>query len=172
MELTISILDKTHQRNNFECGRPALDHYIKKQASQDTKRDLAVCYVLCRKDEPEVIGYYTLSSHAVARSEFPEELARKLPYLEIPTVLLGRLALSSSYQGKGLGEFLLTEALNRCAKLGNEMGILAVTVDPIDEDARRFYAAFGFIALPGSGRMFMTIKTIEEELPGGDQEKP
>ncbi|WP_345951308.1 GNAT family N-acetyltransferase [Mucilaginibacter sp. PAMB04274] len=169
MELTISILDKTHDKKEFECGQPALDNYIKRQASQDVKKDLAVCYVLCQKGNTTVMGYYTLSSHAVRKDELPDDLAQKLSYQEIPTVLLGRLALSSSHQGKGLGHYLLGEALTRCAELGKQMGILAVMVDPIDDKAAKFYKAFGFIPLPGSGRMFMTVKTIEAGLAADDE---
>jgi len=162
MALAIAILEKAHQRSNFDCGRPILDNYIKRLASQDVKRDLAVCYVLCDSPDNTVLGYYTLSSHSIKLEELPEELVKKLPaaYADIPTILLGRLAMGKAHQGKGLGQYLLIQALNQCAGLSERMGILAVMVDPIDEKAASFYKAYGFTALPGSDRMFMTVKTI------------
>jgi predicted GNAT family N-acyltransferase len=163
MESEIVILDKTHIRSNFECGNPTLDNYIQKQVSQDVKRELAACYVLCDNLDKTVIGYYTLSSHSIKFEELPEDLRNKLPpaYKDIPTALLGRLAVSKARQGKRLGQCLLIDALNRCAALSENIGTLAVMVDPIDEKAVSFYEAYGFINLPDSARMFIPIKTIK-----------
>ena len=162
MALTIAILDKAHQRSDFECGHPILDNYIKRQAGQDVKRDLSACYVLCDSPGNTVIGYYTLSSHSIKLEDLPEDLVKKLPpsCTAIPTVLLGRLAVSKTQQGRGIGQYLLIQSLNECAALSERIGILAVMVDPIDERAVSFYKAYGFTHLPGSGRMFITVKTI------------
>jgi ribosomal protein S18 acetylase RimI-like enzyme len=163
MALLIELLDKKHDRSDFECGHPLLDDYIKTQASQDVKRDISVCYVLTDDEKKTVAGYYTLSSHSVPLTELPEALVKKLPrsYKNIPTALLGRLAVSNDYKGKGLGEMLLLDALNRCADLSDSIGTLAVVVDPIDEKAVSFYEAYDFMNLPDSERMFITMKTIK-----------
>jgi predicted GNAT family N-acyltransferase len=163
MELAIEVLDKSHVRKDFECGNPVLDNYIKTQAGQDVKRDLSVCYILSNPDDKIAVGYYTLSSHSIKLEELPDDLRKKLPpsYKDIPTVLLGRLAVSAKHQGQKLGERLLLDALNRCAGLSERLGTLAVIVDPIDEKASAFYAAYGFIKLPGSVRMFIPVKTIK-----------
>ena len=39
---------------------------------------------------------------------------------------------------------------------------MAVIVDPIDQEAIRFYKKYGFILLPDSGKMFLLMKTIAE----------
>lgn len=163
MALLIEILDKKHVRSDFECGHPLLDNYIKTQASQDVKRDISVCYVMSEDSGKVVAGYYTLSSHSVPLESLPEDLQNKLPksYKDIPTALLGRLAVSKSYQGQQIGKVLLLDALNRCADLAESIGTLAVIVDPIDEKAVSFYEAFGFVNLPDSARMFIPIKTIK-----------
>jgi len=162
MALLIEILDKKHVRSDFECGHPLLDNYIKTQASQDVKRDISVCYVMSDDPEKVVAGYYTLSSYSVPLESLPKELRNKLPgsYTDIPTALLGRLAVTKSYQGRQIGKVLLLDALNRCADLADSIGTLAVVVDPIDEKAISFYEAFGFINLPDSRRMMIAIKTI------------
>lgn len=163
LKLTLEILDKTHIRSDFDCGHPSLNNYIKAQASQDVKRDLSACWVLCGEENKVVAGYYTLSSHSIPMDELPVELTKGLPkgYKEVPTALLGRLAISNEYKGQRLGKFLLLDALHRCADLSDSIGTMAVIVDPIDENAANFYKARGFINLPDSDRMFIPIKTIK-----------
>jgi GNAT superfamily N-acetyltransferase len=163
MALTIELLEKAHIRSGFDCGHHSLDNYIKTQASPDVKRDIAVCYVMSDNPDKLVAGYYTLSGHAIPLEELPIELSKKLPksYKDIPTALLGRLAVNKAHQGKQLGKILLLDALNRCADLSASIGTLAVVVDPIDKKAISFYEAFGFTNLPESSRMFITIKTIK-----------
>lgn len=163
MNLELELLSKLHEKKEFSCGKELLDGYIRNQAKQDNIRDLSVCYVLNEVETKRVIGYYTLSSNTINRSEFPEDLIKKLPpsYINLPTILLGRLAVDKRDKGNGYGEFLLTNALNKAVELSESLGVLAVIVDPIDKDAENFYSAYGFTLFPGNGKMFITIKTIK-----------
>lgn len=164
MALLIEILAKEHDRSNFDCGHSLLDNYIKRQASQDVKRDLSACYALVDSENKVVKGYYTLSSNAINRDTLPEHLSKKLPpnYQDIPTALLGRLAIDSTLKGRGFGAILLMDALSRCFSISGAVGTLAVVVDPIDENAQSFYQKYGFILLPASGKMFLPMKTIKQ----------
>ncbi|MDF0692881.1 GNAT family N-acetyltransferase [Aquirufa sp. BABACH-43C] len=76
--------------------------------------------------------------------------------------LLGRLVVDKKFQGKGLGKILLIDALKRSFKASLQMSSFAVAVDPIDSEARVFYEQYGFITLPDSGKMFITMKTLKE----------
>lgn len=166
MSLIIEILNSQHKKRGFDCGNELLNNYIQKQAKQDVSRDLSACYILNEIDEKRVIGYYTLSSNSINRSDFPEDLIMKLPpsYGNIPTVLLGRLAIDNIDKGKGLGEILLMDALKRCVDISKSLGILAIIVDPIDEKAITFYESYGFILIPSNNKMFLPIKTFESSL--------
>ncbi len=160
--LRIEVLEKKHEKSSFDCGYALLDDYIKKQARQDVNRDLSACFVLA--DETNVVkGYYTLSANSIRRQDFPDTLQKKMPpgYINLPTTLLGRLAIDNSIKGKGYGEILLMDALNRTFKTLESVGSLAVIVDPIDEKAQHFYSKYGFILLPTSGKMFLPMKTIK-----------
>ena len=162
MNLKIVQLEKKYDKSNFDCGYVLLDGYIKTQARQDVDRDLSACFVLI--DDTDLIkGYYTLSANSIKRDSFPENLSKKLPpsYQDIPTVLLGRLAIDKSLQGQGYGEIMLIDALKRCYEISESLGTLAIVVDPIDEKAQRFYERYGFILLPDSGKMFLPMKTIQ-----------
>lgn len=161
MSLKIQALDKKHEKNDFACGHSLLDNYLKKQAGQDVSRNLSACFVLVDGNNT-VKGYYTLSANSISKNEFPDALQKKMPpsYQELPTTLLGRLAIDSSLKDQGLGKILLMDALNRTAEVAESIGILALVVDPIDEEAQNFYARYGFILLPTSGKMFLPMKTI------------
>lgn len=157
-------LDNKHSRDKFSCGKDLLDNYFWTQAKQDVKRKLSACFVLVDNETGKISGYYTLSSSSISNDLIPESFKKKLPksYLSIPTVLLGRLAIDKGFQGKGIGKLLLIDSLKRCYDTSKSIGTFAVIVDPLDKEAERFYEKFGFINLPDSGKMFLSVKTIEE----------
>ncbi|HAH55611.1 MAG TPA: GNAT family N-acetyltransferase [Flavobacterium sp.] len=158
------ILSAHHNRNAFFCGNSMLDNYLKKQVNQDIKRKLATCFVLTAKSNPgEILGFYTLSNNSIPLESIPESIRKKLPqsYLKIPTTLLGRLAVDAKQHGKGVGNLLLIDALKRSYEISKILGSFAVVVNPIDVEAENFYQKYGFAKLPDSGKMFLTMKTIE-----------
>lgn len=160
----IELLDKKHNRNNFDCGKELLNNYLKNQAGQDIKRKLSACFVFAEKETNCIQGYYTLSNNSISLSSFPEPIRKKLPqsYNCILATLLGRLAIDKNWQGKGLGKILLIDALKRSYEISKEIGSYAVVVDPIDRGAELFYKKYDFIKLPDSEKMFIVIRTLKE----------
>lgn len=160
----IELLDKKHNRDDFDCGKELLNNYLKNQAGQDIKRKLSACFVLAESTSDQIQGYYTLSNNSIPLSSLPEHIQKKLPrsYISIPTTLLGRLAIDTKYQGKGIGKILLIDALKRSYEISQEIGSFAVVVDPIDEEAEKFYEKYDFIKLPASGKMFISMKTLTQ----------
>lgn len=157
-------LDSKHNRDGFSCGKDLLDNYIWTQAKQDIKRKLSACFVLIDNETGKISGYYTLSSNSISNNLIPESFRKNLPksYLSIPTILLGRLAIDKEFQGKGIGKLLLIDSLRRCCDISESLGIFAVIVDPLDNEAETFYEKYGFIKLPDSGKMFLAMKTIKQ----------
>jgi GNAT superfamily N-acetyltransferase len=100
--------------------------------------------MMTESGEVRVIAYHCISSGAVSFEEMPE---KRLPRYPIPVVHLGRLAVDLHHQGKGLGEFLLMDALKRAQMVSEQIGVYAVEVRAIDEGARRFYVKYGFTEL-------------------------
>jgi len=154
-------LSNEHNRKDFSCGKNLLDNYFWKQAKQDVKRKLSACFIKV-EEKDKISGYYTLSSSSISNDLVPESFKNKLPksYLSIPVILLGRLAIDKSFQGKGIGKYLLIDSLKRCYYTSKSIGAFAVIVDPLDIEAERFYEKYGFIKLPESGKMFLPMKTI------------
>jgi len=155
-------LNSSHKKSDFSCGKEILDNYLHKQANQDIKRKLSACFVVKEAQTELIKGYYTLSNNSIPLEDIPKNIRKRLPgsYTTIPTTLLGRLAIDTNFQGRGLGKLILIDALKRSFELSKTIGSFAVIVDPIDEDAERFYDKYGFLKLPGSGKMFLPMKTI------------
>lgn len=161
MEYLTVPLEATHKKSEFDCGNELLTSYFKNQANQDVKRLLSRCFVIIDNDNG-VKGYYTISSSSINRDLIPENIKSKLPrsYTDIPVILLGRLARDNKHKGDGIGEMLLLDALKRCYDVSLNLGCMAVIVDPIDEKAKDFYLKYGFILLPDSNRMFISMATV------------
>jgi len=160
-------LGAAHERAGFSCGNDVLDRYLKEQASQDLRRGCATPFVLIRgAGANAVLGYYTLSSYGIDVGELPPSIAKKLPrYPLIPGTLLGRIAIDQKYQGKGIGEFLLLDALHRSLLQSAHIASAAIVVEALDEHAARFYQHFGFVPFPAiASRLFVPMKTVKELL--------
>lgn len=153
--------NRNYKRENFDCGKRALNNYIQRNVTKDVNTGVCTCFVIVN-DETAVIGYYTLSTESIAKSDAPIEFLNKIKYQYIPVILLGRLAIDKNEFGKGYGKFLLIDSLKRSLDVAkNQIGAVAIVVDPIDEEAIDFYSKYGFILLPSSGRMFMSMKKID-----------
>ncbi|HNR08635.1 MAG TPA: GNAT family N-acetyltransferase [Saprospiraceae bacterium] len=162
MDTETVLLGSRHRKTDFLCGKVQLDHYLHHQAGQDVKRKLAACFVSVDPVNERIRGYYTLSNYSLPLAGWPEQIKKKLPksYLAIPVTLLGRLAVDHRYQGQGLGEWLLLDALYRSYTSSEIIGSLGVVTDPLDIEAENFYTKYGFIKLPDSGKMFIAMQTI------------
>jgi predicted GNAT family N-acyltransferase len=161
--LTVPLSTK-HNRESFESGTDLLDRYFKQQAKQDVKRKLSACFVYENADTKDIIGYYTLSCASFTQEIIPQEYKKRLPrsYSSVPVILLGRIAIDKKSQGTGVGKLLLIDALKRCYYSSQTLGCYAVVVDPIDANAAKFYQRFGFVELPSSQKMFLSMKTIQK----------
>jgi ribosomal protein S18 acetylase RimI-like enzyme len=155
----VALLDASHDRLTFDSGTPALDRYVREQATQDMRRRVASCFVALADDQ-RIAGYYTLASASVPLTELPPETTRKLPrYRAVPTVRMGRLAVDRAFKGQGLGGALLGDALARVAR--SEIAAYALVVDAKDEVAVSFYRHHGFIALPETPlTLFLPLATV------------
>jgi GNAT superfamily N-acetyltransferase len=135
-------LSRDHDLTRFDCGKTALNDWLVRYAWQNQQADAAKTYVACRDNR--VVGYYSLVASSVRRSDAPERIAKGLANHPIGVILLARLALDRSEKGQGLGKALLKDALVRTAQAAEIVGVRALLVDAIDEEARRFYLHFNF----------------------------
>jgi len=157
-------LERAHDRKSFDCGNENLNRYLREQARQDAEKRVAAPFVLTQPDSPVVIAFYTLSSSVIPVEELPPDLMKRLPrYGQLPVTLLGRLAVDRSVGGKGVGEFLLVDALRRSLEAAQQIAAMAVVVDAKDERAESFYRHFDFQPFQQTPlRLFLPMAQIEK----------
>ena len=149
-DFEIKLLNERHDRAGFTRGVESLDRYLTAQAGQDVRREANAVFVLTKRGEPaRILGYYTLSAMALSQGDVPEAARKQVPrYPLVSATLIGRLAVATDQQRRGLGAILLADALRRAVESANTVGSPMVFVDALDENAAKFYAAHGFVHLP------------------------
>lgn len=163
MSPRIEPLNRTHAVEAFDCGVDALNGYLWRHAIANHNAGAGRTYVAIAGEE--IAGYFTLAVAQVEHAEAPERLAKGLAKYPIPLMLLARLAVANSWQGKGLGSGLLKDAMQRTMAVAEIAGIRALSVQAKDDAARTFYERFGF--MPSSTdpqRMFLLLKEIRAML--------
>lgn len=136
---------KRHNRDGFTCGEPTLDAYLRQQAAQHHRAGVSTTHVLVDDKKPAcILGYYSLSAAQLLLTDLQEADRKRLPNYPVPAIRMGRLAVSSSEQGKGHGDYLLAHAVARCLGLRDQLGLRVLLVDALNEKAARFYRAYGF----------------------------
>jgi len=131
------------------------------------RRRVARVFVAVGDDPSTICGYYTLAATSVARESLPESEARRLPRYPVPAAILGRLAVDRTFQGQGLGELLVADALARVLRASEVLAVHAVIVDAKSPEIVTFYERLGFKALPETPlRLFLPLATIAEAARG------
>jgi GNAT superfamily N-acetyltransferase len=140
----LALLEAGHDRSVFDCGVPALNLYLRNYALQNQKRGIVRNYVTTPKDSNIIVAYYSLVYSSLNRKQLPAKLVKGLGNYEIPIMLLARLAVDSSEQGKGLGKALLKDAVLRTMQAAAIAGLKLLLVHTKDERAADFYIKHGF----------------------------
>lgn len=157
--VTIEKLSSRHDRRGFDCGSEALDAYLKHYSGQHERKGMGRTYVAVDEGEARILGYYTISSGAVAFDTVPE----KLPHHPIPVALIGRLAVDDGARGRGVGETLLIHALRSAQQVSEIVGLYAVVVDALNQQAKNFYIKYGFNELSDDHlHLYLPMKTIKQ----------
>jgi GNAT superfamily N-acetyltransferase len=148
---------------DFDCGKAPLNDFLRKYAGQNQKLGVSQTYVAVRPGSRVVHGYYAISSGSAEFANIQESARKGLPRYPVPVAHLGRLAVGLTAQGKGLGRLLLLDAMERIIRAADSIGIHAIEVWAKDEDARRFYAKYGFAQLLDDPfHLYISIQTVRK----------
>lgn len=144
--MRIEPLAAHHHRRGFACGESALDDYLQRFARQHAKANLSRTYVAA--EGATVLGFYSLAMAAILKDQLPAVHGARFPRFPLPIARLARLAVDQSRQGQGLGERLLMDALQRCARLADDIGMIGIIIDAKHERARQWYERYEFERFP------------------------
>jgi GNAT superfamily N-acetyltransferase len=139
-------LDASHRLDAFDCGKPALNDWLARHARQAQGSGSAKTYVIL--EDERVAGYFSLTVGQIDTLEAPDRVRKGMGSYPIPVVILARLAVSLSDQGRGIGIGMLQDAIRRSLAIADHAGVRAILTHPFDEDAARFYLRFGFEPSP------------------------
>ena len=153
-----------HDFSSFDSGTPILDDWLRRRALPNQDSGASRTYVI-RAGKP-VVGYYALAAGSVAQAEATGRTRRNMPD-PVPVMVIGRLAIDSGYQGRGLGRALPRDAVLRTMQAADIAGIRAMLVHAISEDAKRFYERCGFQPSPLDPMTLMvTMRDAHQALIG------
>jgi GNAT superfamily N-acetyltransferase len=157
----IEKLRRDHPIDDFDCGHEELSNYLKRYALQNQQSGGAQTYVGLA--DGVVIGFHTLTVGEVKYDGAPERLTKGLARHPIPIMVLARLAVDRRWQGQGVGEGLLKDALLRTLQAADIAGIRAFAVHAKDERAKRFYERFDFIpSLVDPLHLYVLLKDVRK----------
>ena len=163
MSLKIEVLSGSHDRATFDCGDIALNIFLQKVARQHITKGISKTFVLIDTNQPtEIIAYMSMVACEIFTENIPHAWKKKYPK-RIPAARLARLAVSTHHQRKGFGELLLIDAMKKTLNASESMGIAGLFVDAKHEQAKAYYAQFGFISLPEQlENLFLPLSTLEK----------
>ena len=135
-------LTAAHDVSGFSCGKPALDHWLKRHALSNQQKGFTA--VLVVHEAGRVIGCCGLAPTAVVPSVLPRSIRTGQPPDPVPCMLLGQLATDTGWAGLGIGTGLVKHALQRCVQAASLIGGRALMVSAVDGDAAEFWKRRGF----------------------------
>jgi GNAT superfamily N-acetyltransferase len=140
-------LTADHELDHFDSGEPSLDGWLKYRALANMQNAASRTYVVCSSNSLKVAAYYALAMGQILNRDAVGSMRRNMPQ-QIPAVVLGRLAVDKTAQGKGLGAALLLDAVDRSVRAAVQISARLLVVHAISKSAEDFYEHYGFRRLP------------------------
>lgn len=136
-------LNDRHDRKSFDCGDVDLNGWLKQTAKQHKEKGVSSTFVsVFDETSVEILGFYAVSLAELTNANLPAQYAKRLP-ARVPVFRLGRLATALGHQGKGIGEFMLFDAIDRATRIAGEVGGVGLVVNA-KHAAVNFYQRYGF----------------------------
>ena len=140
-------LQAHHRTEGFDSGAKELDDWLHRFAWVNQQAGNARTFVATRAGR--VVGYYALATAGAERADFPASIAKGGVPQQVPCLLLARLAVDRTEQGRGLGRGLLVDALRRAIRVSDEVGVRALLLHAREDAARAYYLHLGeFVESP------------------------
>ena len=155
-------LDRRHRLDEFECGEPALDEWLKRHARSAHAAGSARVFVSTLEGGETVVGYYALAAAQVAPEGATERALKGQPRTRpVPAILLARLAVDREHQRAGFGRSILQDVMLRCLDAAEAIGARVLLVHAKHEAAKAWYMQYGFEESPTDPlHLLMLLKDV------------
>jgi GNAT superfamily N-acetyltransferase len=138
-----------HALGGFDCGEGSLNLWLERHARAAQGSGSAQTFVVTDDEQDgRVVGYHAIAAASIEHVDATDRAKKGMPRHPIPALLLARLAVDKSVAGKGLGAFLLRDAVLRAVSASDDLGIRILLAHALHEKARAFYLRFGFEESP------------------------
>ncbi len=146
----VEALAPHHDVSTFDCGSDAQTTWLRRHGLQAHRSDTVKVYVVCHREMSTVVGYYALASGSVAHEAAPVRVVKGAGRYPIPVVILTRLGVALSEQGRGLGSALVRDALLQVLSIADRVGVRALLIHAETDEAAAFYRHIdpGFVSSP------------------------
>lgn len=162
-----------YELSNFDCGEEYLNTFLTDHLKRQHNSKILRGYVLVtRENKPRVMGYYTLSGSCFEKILLPSKTQQKrVPYKNVPSVTLGRLAIDKSIHHQWIWRNTCypcdesrVSGLAGCGYTRNVRG-------SAERQRQKFYLRLGFIQLKeeNCNSLFYPTKSIEELFEVNDE---
>ena len=146
----IETLDKIHSQlvQSFSCVEPPeavanlnskqrrrvllhsreMDDFLHNEAMSEQELGTSTTHLLLNDEATELIAYVLLAADAIPLG-LKEREEEKMRYSNSPALKVVRLAVASTYQGKGIGKKMIRFALNTADDIAERCGVVFLTLD-------------------------------------------
>lgn len=159
-----------HDRAAFSCGVPQVDNFFRQTANRLAKANNLRTFVMV-SPHGEVMGFYSVTAHAVDYTELPNRYARHRPrHGSIPAAYISMIGVDRKFQRSGHGGVLLADCLARIAHVAEDLGMAVAMLDVLNcgdpqqvQRRQMLYASYGFQPLHSNPlTMFIPLATIHQ----------
>ncbi|MGP0029770.1 MAG: GNAT family N-acetyltransferase [Acidimicrobiales bacterium] len=141
------ILTGDHVLERFDCGKPALDEWLRNRALANQASGASRTWVVVEESFSDVVAYYASSTASIMRSAAPTRVRKNQPE-QIPAILLARMAVDRRHTGMGLGAALLKHFMLKALEVAQSVGVRVILIHAKDDAAKDFYSHYGFVESP------------------------
>jgi len=135
----VEALSPDHGVSAFDCGSDAQTTWLRRHAFEAQRAETARVYVVCLAGTSAVVGYYALAAGSVSHAQVPPRVTKGVGRHPVPVVILTRLGVDVSEQGRGLGSALVKDALFQTASIAERVGVRALLIHGETPEAAAFY---------------------------------
>lgn len=164
----VELLQPHHRVEAFDCGSDAETMWLRKHGLQAQNSGTSRVYVVRRVSDDHVVGFHALASGSVMPITAAERVTRGAGRYPVPIIILARLGVDLSEQGRGLGRALVIDALRRVEAAADIVGVRALLIHAEDERAKDFYRKLAeFEESPTDPlHLFLLMKDLRRALRG------